>query len=448
MTTIAQSSTNYRRKMVLAAALVFLPALIFYAVLFHYCVNIPSLDDYDAGLSYLNQSVQIPTRPGRFLYLLAAQQNEYKIVFGHAIVWSQYALLGNVDFRLTCILGDLFVLPLGWLLWKMFLPTETNLARRLALFLPVSLLLFQLNYTETLNWALPGLQNVTVVFFSLMAIYLLVKPSKSAFWGAIAMLVLAISASGNGFLIVPIGVLVLVIDRHHSRIAIWLMTTAICIAGYAYHYNLMSSQSSKHHSIAATLLHLNPAYIFIFVGAEFFHPIEISAVAGLSIVLYFAYLVRRGYWRKNPTTSYCVLFLSLTSVAVAAIRSELGLTSATSSRYRIYSDLFLIFVWSSFVQEFLQPRREALIRSTHYRVALGTAAILFLIGDIWGFHFLNMRDHRLVLGMALYEHPQPLGPTGPALPPSDNTQWQVFANHARGIMDQSTQLHIYHPPNY
>ena len=169
-------------------------------------VNIPSLDDYDAGLNYLNHSTQISTLSGKFLYLLAAQQNEYKIVFGHAIVWLQYAVFGNVDFRLTCLLGDVFAFFIAGLLWKMFLPNEKNVARRLALFAPVSLLMFQLNYAETLNWALPGLQNINIVFFSLSAIYLLVKQTKSGFCGAVMMLVLAISTSGNGFFIVPVGV--------------------------------------------------------------------------------------------------------------------------------------------------------------------------------------------------------------------------------------------------
>jgi hypothetical protein len=446
--TTKNNPESSRAKVALAATLVLLPVLSFYAILFHLSLNIPVYDDYDAGLNYLNQSTQIPTLSGKLMYLLAAQQNEYKIVFGHAVIWLQYALFGNVDFRLTCALGNLFVLPLGWLLWKMFLPRETNLARRLALFIPVSLLLFQLTYSETLNWALPGLQNINVVFFSLAAIYFLVKPSRASFWSAIAMMVLAISASGNGFLVVPIGLLILTINRQYARIAGWLGATALCLAGYAYHYNAMSSQSPVHHSIVATILHMNPAYILVFAGAEFFRPLQVSLVAGIALLAYFAYLAKKGYWQKNPLVSYCILFLLFTAVGVAGIRSEFGLTSGTASRYRIYSDLLVIFAWFAFVEEFLKPQRDALRRNSRYLAAVAMATLLFLIGDVCGYHLLRHRDQDLVRGLALYEHPQPSGPAGPALAPADTPPWNAFAIRARVIMDRSIELHIYRPPNY
>jgi hypothetical protein len=445
---LAGNQTQSRPRVTLAAAMVLLPAAIFCAVLIRYCVNIPSLDDYGAGLNYLNQSTQISTLSGRLLYLLAAQQNEYKIVFGHAVVWLQYAVFGNVDFRLTCLLGDVFVLFIGGLLWKMFLPNEKDLARRLALFAPVSLLLFQLNYAETLNWALPGLQNINIVFFSLLAIYLLVKQTQSSFWGAIAMLVLAISTSGNGFFIVPVGIMILAIDRHYGRIAIWLGATALCIGGYAYHYDMMSSQSPKHHSILAALLHLNPLYAVAFTGATAYRPHVLSLVLGFALLGFFIFMLRRGYWRKNPLVCYCVVFLLLTAVGVAGIRSELGLESAVASRYRIYSDLFLIFAWLAFVEEFLAARRESLRGSRSYKAALAAAALLFLLGDAWGVVHLKQRNRGLEQGMALYEHPEVSGAIGPVLVPVDKPEMQGFAVYARGILKRSIELHIYSSPQF
>jgi len=445
------NQTRKRRafaRIVLPVTAVLLPALTFCIVAACSCVNIPSLDDYDAGLNYLNQNAQLATLSEKFLYLLAAQQNEYKIVFGHAVIWAQVAIFGNVDFRVTCLLGDVFALFIGALLWKMFLPQERYLAKRLALFIPVSLLIFQLNYAETLNWALPGLQNINIIFFSLAAIYLLVKKTQSSFWGAIVMLVLAIATSGNGFFVVPVGILILVIDRQYGRITVWLGTTAVCIVGYAYHYNMMSSQSPKHHSILATVMHLNPLYLVSFVGATAFFPRFLSLVLGFALLGFFAFMIRRGYCRKHPLVCYCVLFLLFTAIGVAGIRSELGMISATSPRYRIYSDLFIIFAWFAFVDEFLAARRESVRRIRSYVMALACAFILFLIGDAWGVHHLIKRNRGLEKGMALYEHPQIPGTAGPVFVPADKPGTQGFADRARTIMTRSIELHIYNPPKY
>jgi hypothetical protein len=455
-----EAASNTRRKLLFAASLVVLPALIFYALLFRFALNIPVTDDYDAGLEYLNRTVQIPTFSGKLMYLITAQHNEYKILFGHAALWLQYAVFGNINFKLTCAIGNVFVLLIGWLLWKMFLPRETDLAKRLALFVPVSMLLFQLNYAETLNWALPSLQNINVVFFVLAAIYLLVKPTLGSFWGAVAMLVLAISASGNGFLLVPVGLLILLLNRYYGRIVIWLGATVVCLAGYAYHYNTMSSQSPKSHSIFQTLLHLRPLYVITFMGsaaavlpgrfAIVFHsrlPAILSCGLGLALLLFFGYMVRKGYCRKNPLVCYCVLFLLLTAVGVAGIRSDLGLMGATSSRYRIYCDLLLIFAWFAIAEEYIQHQTGRLRDNLPVAAILAATILYAALADDLGAHYLRKRQADVILGMTLYQHTEPGQPIGPVLPFPGQTapmdQWDMYARY---LMVQSTQLGTYKPP--
>ena len=454
-----EAAQTGRRKVFFAASFVALPALLFYAILLFFAINIPVADDYDAGLNYLNQTVQRATLSGKLSYLIAAQQNEYKIVFGHATVWLQYAVFGSLNFKLTCALGNVFVLLIGWLLWKMFLPGETDLARRLALFVPVSLLLFQLNYVETLNWALPGLQNINVVFFVLAAIYLLVKETSGSFWGAIAMLVLAISASGNGFLLVPIGLLILLLHRHYARIAIWLGATVVCLAGYAYHYNTLSSQGRKSHSVFQTLLHLRPLYIITFTGSAAFVPARgsiatllstvCSFILGMAILLFFGYMARRGYYRRNPLVCYCILFVLLTAIGVAGIRSDLGLLESTSSRYRIYCDLLMIFAWFAIVEEFVQHQRLSLSRNRHFLQILSLCCLFAILMDAYGAYTLIKRDRTLVFGMTAFEHPQPGQPAGPVLPmpnqPASVYGWEL---HAHDVLAESIQLGIYQPPSY
>ena len=441
--------SDQRRKTLLAVSLVAFPITLFYAILFRFAVNVPLADDYDAGLRYLNQSTQIPTFSGRMMYLLVAQQNEYKIVFGHAVVWLQYAVFGNLNLKLTCALGNIFVLPLGWLLWRMFLPEQAVLAKRLALFAPVSLLLFQLNYTETLDWAMPGLQNINVVFFALAAIYLLTKPAWGNFCAAIAMLVLAISASGNGFFIVPIGVLILDTRRRYAHLAAWIAATAISLAAYLYHYTVAASSGQEHHSFLATYFFRDPLYLLSFLGSAAFFPKPASLLLGLAIVFYLAYMIRRGYWRRNLLVAYCTLFVLLTALAVTSLRSQIAVLGGTSSRYRIYCDLLLIFAWFAFAEEFVQHRDVPLLRNRSFVRVLAVSCLFALLMDAWGIYFLAKRDRDLVRGMTLFEHPQPMQPPGPVYaPPDQPSVYYAWDTHTRAIMIQSIQLGIYDPPPY
>ena len=445
----AQLSRRSYFKPFAAALLVFLPAILFYSILFSTALNIPWLDDYEAILKFVNGWKMIDGLSTKASYFLASQHNEYKLFFEQAVVLLQFDLLGRIDFRWLSAIGNGFVLLLAFLLWKMFLPTRRDVVFRLALFLPVSCLLFQLQYKETLNWAMAGLQNIPVLFFSFASVYLLQASTRRAFTGALAFYVLAVASSGNGFLLLPIGLLILAIGRRYAQIAAWLIASVGCVVAYSYHYDVMSSQSSPHHSVFSTLLRLRPGYVVSFIGSAASIPFHAASfVLGTALCVFFAWMTYRGYIRRNPTVSCCVLFLLLTSIGVAGIRSDLGLTQSLSSRYAIYSALFLIFAWFAIVEEFLQRRRIALLNSGMYLSAVAAAAFLCLFMDGLGFLMFQSFNGRLIQGMAAFEHPNPPNSTeGP-----DIGLWNydpesaAFKARARAILIESIKLDVYQPP--
>ena len=259
--------------LILAAAVAF-PAILFYTILFRHALNVPLFDDYDALLAFLNQMAELRTGPAKASYFLVAQHNEYKLFFERGLAWLELIFSGHIDLRFLCALGNGFVLLLGILLWKMFLPNHKNLASRLAFFVPISWLLFQFQYIGTLNWAMGSLQNFPVLFFSLGAIYLLVRETRWGFCAALAFLVLAIASSGNGLLLVPIGMLILVANHSYVRVMGWLAVSAGCVGAYAYHYNTMSSQSPVHDSIFAALMGLRLLFVIAFIGNAAAFPLN------------------------------------------------------------------------------------------------------------------------------------------------------------------------------
>ena len=453
-----QELPRFRLKALISAIAVALPVAFFYSILLGQASEIPIYDDYRLLLGFVNVMVGLQTFSAKASYFLGAQHNEYKLFFAHGVVWLQFAALGHVNMRLLCAIGNGFGLLLGMLLWKMFLPNHKNIASRLVYFIPVSWLLFQFQFIETLNWATGSLQNLPVLFFSLGAIYLLVRGMRREFIAALAFLIMAIASNGNGLLVIPIGILILALNRRYGRIVPWLVVSAGCLAAYAYKYNVMSSQSPVHPSIFSTLTGLRPLFVLAFIGNAAAFPIRagflgVSALLcpllGVVVCTFLFYLVQRGYCRRNPLVSYCVLFLLLTSLGAAGLRSDLGLMQSLTSRYGIFSVLVVIFAWFAIVEEFLLdesvPRRNRILTS-----AIAFSVVFALIMDAGGVHYSAVRNRELIRGMTAFEHPaSPESTAGPILPlPNQPASSDLVDLQARAILIQSIKTGIYRPPAF
>ncbi|MGA3264779.1 MAG: hypothetical protein ABSC47_12140 [Terracidiphilus sp.] len=452
-----EASPTSRTKTLIAAFFVTLPAILFYTILFRRTLDIPFYDDSHVFLDFLNQLTMLKDVAAKTSYFLAAQHNEYKLFFAHGLAWLQFYLFGHIDFRMLSAIGNGFVLLLAILLWKMFLPAHKDIATRLAFFIPVSCLLFQFQYWEDLNWATASLQHITVIVFSISAIYLLVRGGLWAFCCALAFLIPAAASNANGFLLIPIGVLILALGRHYARIASWLAVSAGCAAAYAYRYNVMSSQTDSHRSVLSTLHPFRPAYIIAFIGSAGSFPFKAGCfILGILLCIFFAYMARRGYARRNPQASYSVLFLLLTAVGVAGIRSDFGVAQSLAPRYAIYSALLLIFAWLVIVEEFLQYRRAPLLKNKFYLGAVAVAVLFSLCADAMGLSMLGLRDRALFQAVVAFEHPtlpQPITGITPQLSGSEALsdafyQRAAFNQETREMLMQSIKLGIYRPPSY
>jgi hypothetical protein len=429
-----------------------IPPVLFCALLWRTAVNIPFYDDYSAVLGFLNQLTQIHGAAAKTTFFFSAQYNEYKLFFLHALAWLQYVTFGRVNFFALSIMGDGFVLILGVMLWKMFLPKYSNLAVRLGLFIPVSWLLFQLEYWETLNWSMACLQNLPVLVFSLGAIYLLVKGTHAAYGGASVCYVLAVASSGNGLLLLPVGLLILIVGRSRLRILAWLIVSAACISAYAYRYNIFSSQTGTHRSVIGGFHPMAPAYILAFIGCAARFPFMAgSVVLGTLICTFLVVMIRRGYVKRNPLVSYCVLFLLLTSVGVAGIRSDMGILQATSSRYSIYSALILIFSWFILVEEYLAHRKISFLNNNLFLSAVTIAVVFSLLMDAIGAIQIERRRKLIVQAMTAFGHSTQGNPTASPSPPLSTGQPSsieaAFHQQARAELLKAEQSGIYRPPD-
>ncbi len=373
----------------LAALAELLPIVITYATLARYARNQPMFDDY---LAILGFAVQLHDRVGvvsRIAYVAAAQHSEYKLIFEHAIVALELALTGRVNLLLLCWLGNLSVLGLLAALWKGLFPRTSNTQTRLLLMVPVCWLLFQLNDAENFDWAMGGLQALTVIVFSAWSLYLLTRPGRPAFLMACLTGLLAVFSSANGLLLAPIGVVMLIRQTRWPRVAAWVATFGMGLAVYLYRYSAL-----RHPDFHLTLLDRAVILLSLLGGAvenRQHQPFRGASIAlGVALVAVSAFAARRGYGRANPFAAGFWIWIYLSAIPIVAFRADASLTAQLTGRYKIYCDLLLILAFAFAVRNL---KTVAEIRA-HPRAAVGclAASVLFsCFSDVVGVRFLVKR---------------------------------------------------------
>ena len=219
-------------------SLLVIPVAVFHYLLFRTQLALPILDDYDAVLAFANAFARDHGIRSRLIEIVAWQHNEYKLIFEQAVVALMYAVTGCVNFIELLLLGNAFVLLIGCVLWLYFRTDQAVSRKHLVAFVPVVFLLFNLQYAETVNWAAGSLQNLPVLAFGLLALWLAARPGRSACLLSCLCLMLAIASSGNGFFVPVAALPVLIRRRAWGQMSVWGALTLGMVALYVFHYRL------------------------------------------------------------------------------------------------------------------------------------------------------------------------------------------------------------------
>jgi hypothetical protein len=295
-------------------------------------------------------------------------------------------------------LGNLFLLPLGYLLWRTYQEDESDLNRSLLAFLPISLLFFSLTYWENLNWTTTGLQNIPVIFFSLLAIYLLlprkmVEPTRARLLIACLAAALAAFTSANGFLLGPVGLLILLPRRAYARSLVWCASFVPPLVAYLYHYTRLV------HQVNGTSYITRPLFFLAFLGCGAIPFRWPAAVLGIVILSILWLAVRSRFDRINPVAFYFTVWIVVTALLVAWVRG--AALFGIGSRYSIYSILVLIFCYS-FLAQCLPDRWPTFNRRRFYLACLMLAVCICLLADLHAYMKLGARRQMVLSGIELY----------------------------------------------
>ncbi len=323
------------------------PILIYFILVAYYSVNIPWQDDFENILYFANADLSTKWQ------LLFAQHNEHRLFFNRIVTWFFLNLTGHINLLVFIYLANFTLVVISAILMKNFtIDNHYGLV-----FLPLTLLVFNIQHWETMMWAMGGLQNYSVILFALLAIYFF---NKWHYWGFILGLLFAVLASytsANGLLIFFIFIFWLAIDFFLKQIdkklfviklSIVLLISTVVIIAYFYDY----VPPAAHPKIV-----LNTQFIhyFLVLLGNYTYIIPLATLIGMMTFLMILFLVYRGYYVQNPLYFYFILFLLGSSLMLAAARSGFGLEQAAmSSRYKIVSLLLAVCVYLA-IAEILAP---------------------------------------------------------------------------------------------
>jgi hypothetical protein len=411
-----------------------LPAFAAYGILYQQAPSVPYQDDYGAILAFAVDYEQLPTLAAKVLDIATEQSNEYKLGFEHFIVASEVELTRHLNFAFLTALGNLFLLPIGYLLWLTYQDRESDLNRRLLQFLPISLLFFALTYWENLDWAMTGLQNTPVILFSLLAIYFLASTRAHPLLACLAAALAAFS-SANGFLLGPAGLLILLPRRAYARALAWCVSFAVPLAAYLYHYT--PSVPVMHHRFFYIT---RPFFFLAFLGSVV--PFRwAAALLGMVLLTIFLLAVRFRFDRTNAVGFYFAVWIVATSMLVAWVRGAVSFS--TASRYSIYSNLMLIFCYS-FLSRYVFSRSPTFNRRRFYTTSVVIAVGICFAADVSAYKKLEARRRMVLSGIEFYRASPEVN--SPMVDPlvEKTVPREKALEHA--ILTQAIQKHIYTLP--
>lgn len=339
--------------------LVTAPVVVFWYVWSQFAVDVPKWDDH-ALKNTLLQLYQADSLWGKLL-IFFQQHNEHRIVYDRLITWLDFASWGKLSYVRLMVVGNLSLIGLLVLAGAILRQSTTTSQHGLVVLAPVAYLLFNLSQWENMFWGMAALQNFTVVFWVFLSIYLLTF--SEAYVAAISVAILATLTSGNGLLIWPIGVIILLLTRRYKPLVYWSSSAALIIGLYFWGYKKPEGNPPVRGSVVDLLKGW-----FAFNGAA------AEALAQRTVLTWCILLgsilvllsLSFGIWRlltfakspkSQPTSTAktdlfllgCLAFVLGTGAIVAWSRTGFGIDLLITSRYKLYSLLLLIIVYMGMV---------------------------------------------------------------------------------------------------
>lgn len=335
-------------------ALLSLPIALYFAVVYRYSVNIPTLDDYAAVLDFLRYFRE--ARGFDKFPVLFTQHGEHRILASRIVYVLSDMLPGEINFRTLIFLGNLQLLLT--LLIAIYFIRRNFPQHWLVLSFVASLFLFDLSNWENAHFAMASMQNYGVLLLFSAGLFFYAQKSAWFLLPAAIVQAVCIFSSGNGIVASVFIILSCVIERNPYKITLSSVVTLAFAPLYfvAYDSTARAQPSTNYPEVAAYLLRLLSGHI---------HSPDpmLKVVFGVLILVVSAWVLpvgKRLRISQSDAFFIAVFGFLLASMALTALfRSAQG--PMPPSRYLIYAHYAALIVFLFGVKKIKQERLERFI---------------------------------------------------------------------------------------
>lgn len=342
--------------------------------------NIAYWDEFDTALVFafrLNDGV---TASG-FLKQLFALNNEHRMVTSRLITALYYWATGTVNFSFLTFVGNATIVVLCGVL----VAAAGTLARRLRIAVLLGFLLFHLGHYENFFWSGSSIDHFQVVLLAGASVVALARGTSVAVVLGGALSFLATFTLTHGFMIWPVGALMLALDRRWTHLGIWLAFGVATTLGFLLGFQVNASHQFAGLSLSGVgnIIH----YWLRLLGSGLALGVDVvSPWLGVFLLAGLAWLTALGFWRREPIAFWLACFVvgALGAIAVGRTVQSGGIVH---SRYLVLSGLGWAMLGFMLLEQWTRPKRpfRALLRILPLLVAFnGLANYKFAgLADLW-----------------------------------------------------------------
>ncbi|GAB3167713.1 hypothetical protein [Telluribacter humicola] len=332
-----------------------LPILYFFYIIYSHTVNIPFTDDYELLKSFYR--LMHAPEPMERVKSWFEQVNQHRFAFERVVMLSIYQVMGSEDIKAQIIVGDLFLLGILYLLYRLWKAEGLSFAA----FLPVPFLVFNLIYHENAIWGIAAIQNTALIFFAMLAAYALSFNSTRSYYGALVCTIVITFVSGSGIAVWLIGLIIMGLQKRYRQMIIWVVVAGLVgLFYFLFDYVYLEGDNSA----LFNNLFYNLIYGLSFMGGTFYmdrpHPMPsayyldvlVSVLAGAVLVAIFIWFSLRIILQKSTTVRWTYWFLLGSMLFLLATGAMLVLSRPVSiniiwggeifaRRYMIFGMIFM-----------------------------------------------------------------------------------------------------------
>jgi hypothetical protein len=310
-------------------------ALLFLWQIFLVSNNTPYLDDVNF-IDFILHFADPAQKTSDFLTQLFMVDNNHMAVVPKLGLSLQYLLFEEINFKRILLISAFQLGLIGvWFFWQF---KETQKPFWMAL--PLLFLWFQPQYYEISNWAMTGIQQSSVILFSILALECIAKPGKKYFVLANVFAGLAFYSFGSGILaFAGIGYYMLAHKRY--REIVWLFPLpVILLASYLF----MKQLGSVANTSTIQVSHAIPFFLNL-IGTIAMVISSYAKEAAWILGTLMLTLALGGLVKINHQSKISALLLMLLANCLLIVISRDGLGIFMVSRFATLSPLFAMCLY-------------------------------------------------------------------------------------------------------